>query len=388
VTPYPTVKYDPGGKTFWSVCMRHPCFVIQRRKVHQISRLLHFGIQMVNRLWEENPQPFRIVLLNPEHSIVAKAPSLEQIVLDFDHLVRIFGNSAQNVYGVAGYLLWISNTIRDILKFANGDKSFEARLECYENIENTNTDEKESDGNWLQPFDPFGDEKDSNSRPPKPRSKDPPEKIKKKIKNKKTKLISQPQQNQKNKRLAATWEQAWEAFLERAFHLCKYAMEIGILPQEDFEDYAPYLYLGVPSLTLLQNVLRSQGVAGFVVGDKKVIDEKKIPKDLRPLFTDLMQVKKNLKELKPTAEELIEMHKGALYAGEREFKLGVKDEKRKKLINKILAGLSSVSIRVSQQKFYLKRFNNVIMKLSEVEISTRKEEKPSWMGTIPGISSH
>eukprot|EP00954_Amorphochlora_amoebiformis_P028446 1391684-Amorphochlora_amoeboformis.AAC.1 len=51
VTPYPTVKYDPGGKvlnsdprsgqsliTFWSVCMRHPCFVIQRRKVWERER--------------------------------------------------------------------------------------------------------------------------------------------------------------------------------------------------------------------------------------------------------------------------------------------------------------------------------------------------------------
>mmetsp|Transcript_26471 Transcript_26471/g.44354 ORF Transcript_26471/g.44354 Transcript_26471/m.44354 type:complete len:94 (+) Transcript_26471:155-436(+) len=75
-------------------------------------------------------------------------------------------------------------------------------------------------------------------------------------------------------------------------------MEIGLLPQEDLEEFSPYLYLGIPSLTLVQTLLRSQGVAGFVVGDSKCMEEAGVSKEMKPLFADLLKARDKLTKLK------------------------------------------------------------------------------------------
>jgi len=56
----------------------------------------------------------------------------------------------------------------------------------------------------------------------------------------------------------------------------------------------------------------------------------------------------------------------------------------------VLALVNSVAIRVSQQDFYLKSFNDVLLRLGELEITPKKPElrrQASWLGAIKGVGS-
>mmetsp|Transcript_21936 Transcript_21936/g.30732 ORF Transcript_21936/g.30732 Transcript_21936/m.30732 type:complete len:368 (-) Transcript_21936:134-1237(-) len=336
VTAYGTASYDPGGKTFWRVFRRHPCFVAQRRKVHEVSSVLHFLVQSVNKLWESDPQPFRIVLLDEQHSIVAKASTHQQIVADFEELRRVFGSSPppaqpSGLLSNRGeYVKWKKQTMRNIVQYSKDPKAGKIRF--------------------------AHDAKEASS----------------------------------SSRGKASMEEAWGEFLERAYHLGKYAIEIGLLPQEDLEEFSPYLYLGIPSLTLVQTLLRSQGIAGFVVGDSKCMEEAGVSKEMKPLFADLLKARDKLTKLKLSALELDLTHRAALFAGENDFELNVPNKERKAAINEVLALVNSVAIRVSQQSFYLKSFNNVLLRLGELETTPKKPElqrQASWLGAIKGVGS-
>jgi len=299
-----------------------------------VSRLLNFVVQSVNKLWESDPQPFRIVLLDEHHSIVAKASTSQQIEADFEELRRIFGSSpppAQSSGLLSNreeYVKWKRQTMKNIVQYSKDPK--EGKIRFAKDAKSTSSREK------------------------------------------------------------ASMAEAWGAFLERAYYLGKYAMEIGLLPQEDLEEFSPYLYLGIPSLTLVQTLLRSQGVAGFVVGDSKCMEEAGVSKEMKPLFADLLKARDKLAKLKLSALELDLTHRAALLAGENDFELNVTNKERKAAINEVLALVNSVAIRVSQQDFYLKSFNDVLLRLGELEITPKKPElrrQASWLGAIKGVGS-
>mmetsp|Transcript_25310 Transcript_25310/g.40597 ORF Transcript_25310/g.40597 Transcript_25310/m.40597 type:complete len:128 (-) Transcript_25310:93-476(-) len=72
------------------------------------------------------------------------------------------------------------------------------------------------------------------------------------------------------------------------------------------------------------------------------------------------------------------------------LQLNVTNKERKAAINEVLALVNSVAIRVSQQDFYLKSFNDVLLRLGELEITPKKPElrrQASWLGAIKGVGS-
>jgi len=189
----------------------------------------------------------------------------------------------------------------------------------------------------------------------------------------------------------ASVEETWSEFMHRCYLLGKYSIEVGILPKEDLEDYSPYLYLGIPGITLLQSLLRSKDVnLGFKVGQNKEIEEGSMPDQLKPLFRDMVRAKELYKNLKATDEEIDMMHQAALFAGESEYNLDINDVERRKTVNAVLAAINSVAIRISQQAFYLNGFNEVLEKLESLlaKHTHTWRKSPNFIDQIHAISRH
>lgn len=326
--------------------------MVQRRKVHQFSKVLHGVVQLVNRLWERNPKPYRIVLLNREHSIIAKADREGQINADFERLTRLFGASPPPTPGGrtrAAYQEWKRSATAQILRFAGNPGQVEREILASRRQEN-----KRAEGR--------GDAKAG-----------------------KDKVSDGPGDVARKFPALATVEDSWKSLMDRSFDLGKYAMEIGVLPQSDLEEFSPYLYLGLPALTILQAVIRSQGKGGIVLKSGQVLVADYIPKeakDLRAMFADLEQTRKDFERLQCSPEELDQLHRAALFAGESEgFNVKASPE-RVRDINKVVAGLTSIAIRLSQMKFFLNTFNNVITRLSDIQIQPKLRRTTSWLGAI------
>jgi hypothetical protein len=142
-----------------------------------------------------------------------------------------------------------------------------------------------------------------------------------------------------------------------------HALYIGMLSMDEVEEEAPFLYLGLPGITLLECVLRSLSVDGMQLAVGDVVTAANCP----PEHMGLLQAGQKLKEMwleRPLSKtEKYTLQCVTLFAGSKDLP-PLEDEKLQTHINRMSSILQSLSIQISQLPFYKKQFNSILSLLS------------------------
>eukprot|EP01043_Picozoa_sp_COSAG02_P022541 COSAG02_NODE_1175_length_14063_cov_24.197794_9_plen_583_part_00 len=176
-------------------------------------------------------------------------------------------------------------------------------------------------------------------------------------------------------------EEVWTSFFNAAQSASEDAIAKGWLGRDAFEAYEASLFVGVPSLVVIDALLRSQSANGIVLMDGKteVTDENR-PRGFFPdrIFTPMLELRSKLVALNLTESEIAAFKLHAVTCGEHERPTSLQPQSgpkegvppltiegqimrdRQKEMMRVLAGVQSIAIDVSRAPTFRRRFSNVI----------------------------
>jgi len=193
----------------------------------------------------------------------------------------------------------------------------------------------------------------------------------------------QQQEEHKTHNQDVVLSQIWISFFNQSFHTGEEAI-IGtdkILAKENCVDNDPFLYIGLPALTILDALHRSLSLAdseAIALAIGNVITDRNCPREHRPMFASLLKAKRLLYEAKLSAPEMARLRKMTAQQDTYMYTTAADDDVSSKTINTaaeyettkrlntIKAVVSGIAIMVSQLSFYHEQYNSVIARLAEV----------------------
>lgn len=159
-------------------------------------------------------------------------------------------------------------------------------------------------------------------------------------------------------------ERVWTSFFNRCYEMGDHVLHIGMLSRDEVEEEAPFLYLGLPGITLLECVLRSLKVEGMQLAVGDVVTTANCP----PEYLGLLQAGEKLKSMwleRPLSKsEKYTLQCVTLFAGSKDLP-PIENAELQTQINRMAAILQSLSIQISQLPFYKKQFNSILSLLSQ-----------------------
>lgn len=161
----------------------------------------------------------------------------------------------------------------------------------------------------------------------------------------------------------------WGSFFASSLVAGEQAVSSGVLPADDVECREGHVYLGLPGLTLLEAVLRSLVVdqPGIVLARRVLVRTEMCPKEVLPMFQELVEVRDELKRLgvAKTSDDADFLRQTVLFAGaDREITSELAEERRMEL-RRQAARVQGVATAVTQLSFYKQNFEQVLMDLDE-----------------------
>lgn len=158
-------------------------------------------------------------------------------------------------------------------------------------------------------------------------------------------------------------ERAWSSFFNRCYEMGDHVLYIGMLSLEEVEEEAPFLYLGLPGITLLECVIRSLNVEGMQLAVGDIVTAKNCPSEYMDLLLAGEKLKSMWRERPLSKAEKYTLQCVTLFAGSKDVP-SVEDANLQTHINRMSAILQSLSIQISQLPFYKKQFNSILSLLS------------------------
>lgn len=180
----------------------------------------------------------------------------------------------------------------------------------------------------------------------------------------------------------------WTSFFNRAFEVGEAAVRARLLPVDDLECEEAYLFIGLPSLTILEALHRSLPLDdGVELATGAVVTRASCPPQHAELLRALLDAKAQLRAAAASPAELQALRRVVLFAASpsaREEALG--DEGRRRQLMAVAAAVQALGTLVSQMPFYKARFNQVVALLAS---GAARPERLVWRltnGEEPGAS--
>jgi hypothetical protein len=158
----------------------------------------------------------------------------------------------------------------------------------------------------------------------------------------------------------------WTSFFNAAQSASEDAVSKGWVTREDFATYEPSLFVGVPSLVVIDALLRSRGASGIVLMDgvTEVTDENR-PRGFLPdrLFPPMLELRSTLALLDLSEDELAAVKWHAVTCGDARRAtedLAALDPQRRTEIMRVVAGVQSIAIDLSRAPTFHRRFSEVM----------------------------
>ena len=157
----------------------------------------------------------------------------------------------------------------------------------------------------------------------------------------------------------------WDSFFDRAYELANQCLQLNVLIMDDFVCEEPFLYMGLPSLIVIEVVHRSLDCTdGFILSTGMKLTQDNCPEKHRLLYACMQASKARLEQLQLNTYELAVMKLRLLFAGDesKEVPFELREsitEARLSAINAVVAEITSVAIRLTQEEVFKKKFRAI-----------------------------
>ena len=157
----------------------------------------------------------------------------------------------------------------------------------------------------------------------------------------------------------------WKSFFNQAYSVAEECVRKNLLTRDDLKSGAPFLYLGIPALTVLLAIERSARTAGIVLAaDGVVVTADNCPEPHRAFLDQMLKAKTLFVDAHLAKDEFAEAKKRALFKEDEDkaallFK-ALPDKGRDEIVDRVVAATIGVAVLISQLAFYKEQFNTVI----------------------------
>ena len=185
-----------------------------------------------------------------------------------------------------------------------------------------------------------------------------------------------PQVKIQNPRWKIPSEVIWNSFWDRSYELSIQCLKLGILVIDDFLNLETFLFIGLPSLVLIEAVHRSVDKEGIILATGIVVTELNCPNEFAELFKAVKKFKGNFFALEFNNFELCWLKLNLLFAccdkiPPQDISSRLSEE-RIILINSIKAKVTQVAIGITQMSVFKNKFGGVITRVID-EISETED---------------
>ena len=167
----------------------------------------------------------------------------------------------------------------------------------------------------------------------------------------------------------------WDSFFDRAHELASQCLLLNVLTMDDFQSEEPFLYIGLPSLILIEVVHRSlDSPNGFILSTGMKLTQENCPEKEKLLFVSMQASRDRLQLINLDKHELAVMKLRLLFAGEEskevppELRERVSTE-RLSAINAVVAEVTSVAIHLTQEGIFKKKFREIFHSVTDEHMS-------------------
>jgi hypothetical protein len=138
---------------------------------------------------------------------------------------------------------------------------------------------------------------------------------------------------------------------------------------EEIEDFEPFLFIGLPAVTLFHLIMRSMRVEGLLLESGIQVVESNCPSNFLAMYGLLMETKvqlKNLGEESLSDHESLWVQKFLLYAGCDTASRNTNIDttlvvSRQDQLRRSFSFLNAVATQVTQQKHYKSNFSDILV---------------------------
>ena len=160
----------------------------------------------------------------------------------------------------------------------------------------------------------------------------------------------------------------WDSFFVIAYELSMRCLYLGVLMVDDFTELEPFLFIGLPSLVLVEAVHRSMDHEGIVLATGIVVTAENCPDEVRDMFHAIARFKKLFSELELNSFELSWLKLTLLFATSSEKAPPVEIGKRvsadrMERVNAIRSEVIGVSILLTQMLIFKDKFGKIISRV-------------------------
>ena len=162
-------------------------------------------------------------------------------------------------------------------------------------------------------------------------------------------------------------EVIWDSFWERSYELSMQCLKLDILLVDDFLNQESFLFIGLPSLVLIEAVHRSVGEEGILLATGLLVTKLNCPREFAELFRVVEAFKSRFFALEFNNLELCWLKLNLLFAScdkipPQDISCRISEE-RIKMINSVKANVTQVAIGVTQMSIFKRRFGEVITRV-------------------------
>ncbi|KAI6651724.1 hypothetical protein LOD99_4972 [Oopsacas minuta] len=163
----------------------------------------------------------------------------------------------------------------------------------------------------------------------------------------------------------------WDSFFDRAYELANQCLQLTVLNMDDFVCEEPFLYMGLPSLILIEVVHRSLDCTdGFILSTGMKLTGDNCPEKHMLLFACMQASRGRLKLLQLNTNELAVMKLRLLFAGDdsKEVPLELTESigiERLSAINAVVAEVTSVAIHLTQEVIFKQKFRAIFESITK-----------------------
>lgn len=158
----------------------------------------------------------------------------------------------------------------------------------------------------------------------------------------------------------------WKSFFNRCFEISEENIVSGYIKKEHIEDQEAYLFIGMPSITILDGLLRSQSLTeGIQFAQGFILKEMNCPNSHKELYNNLIYIKNRIKIGNFDNECIKELKLATL----SNLEYRPNNLPKQNLISEIASAIRGIGIKISQMSFYKDKFN-FTMEILEVICNT------------------
>ena len=163
----------------------------------------------------------------------------------------------------------------------------------------------------------------------------------------------------------------WDSFFDRAYEISNQCLQLNVLTMDDFVSEEPFLYLGLPSLTLIEAAHRSIDTPGrIVLSTGMQLTQDNCPPKYKLLYLCMETSRDRLKTLELNDCEIAVMKLRLLFAGDESKEVPIElmgsiETTRLSAINAVVAEVTSVAIHLTQEAIFKKHFREVFEEIGK-----------------------